>query len=921
MPSDSINIAEIRSRAMSFALRWQGTTYERGESQTFWNEFLAVFGVDRKRVAFFEQRAKKMTGSGFGFIDLFWPGVLLVEQKSAGKNLDLAESQADEYLASLTNAEFPIARVVSDFERLKVTWYEGTDKGNTSIVDLKDLPIMVDKFAFLAGYKVRDYSQMDHERVNGRAVSLLVGLYKEIGSDHYSEEVTATFLNRVLFLLFGDDSGLWSRGLFYQLISESAENGSDLSWKLTELFKNLDKPVDVRSPKLDPTVSQFPYVNGQIFRESSEVPVFDNRMRSALLECSLFDWAQVSPDIFGSLFQEVKALEDRRVDGEHYTSPENILKVLDSLFLVDLKVQFQKCGSSLVKLEAFRSKLGEMHFLDPACGCGNFLVVAYREMRKLELEVLKKIRSLHGQTVLATMDMTDSLNVTLDHFHGIELHDWPSKITRTAMFLTDHQANVELSENFGVAPSRLPIIHSADIRTGNALQMDWIEPAWGTDITILGNPPFAGMDKMTEAQQEDRNMTFTAIGFSAGHRAGRLDYVSSWFAKAISCMSGNNIKAAFVTTNSLFQGDQARAMETVFLESGVVINFAHRTFKWSSGGRGKAAVFCSIIGFSKSPGYGDRKIFEYPDSSSNPYERHAKTISAYLIDCDLQGPVKLTRPINPSLPPLRKGSQPTDDGHLIVEAEDYLAVAEDPICKKYLKPFIRAKALLNGGEAWCLWLVAAQPAELRGSPILQERLAAVASFRAKSKTPSVRKKAETPYLFTQIRQPVSNWLAVPRVSSENRSYIPMAYLTSDSIAGDTLSFVESADPWLFAALQTKAFTDWVATFSGAMKGDFRISPDLSFNSFPLLAIQDKHKAKMAALGGAILDMRNKYPNETLADLYHDLSMPADLRKAHTELDSYVDKILKLSEPTRVERARALLEMHHQLLGYSELLGE
>lgn len=913
LPSDSISISEIRSRAAAFAKRWEGEEYERGESQTFWNEFLAVFGVDRKRVAYFEQRAKKSSGAGYGFIDLFWPGVLLVEQKSLGKSLEAAESQADDYLAQLNNGEFPIASIVSDFRRLKITWFEGLDKGNTSILDLKDLPVMVDKFAFLAGYKVRDYAQLDHEVVNGKAVQLLIGLYKEIDGDHYSQETTATFLNRILFLLFGDDSGLWSRGLFYQLVSESSPDGSDLSGLLSELFLTLDKPLNVRSSKQNDLIAQFPYVNGQLFAEHCEVPLFDTKMRSALLSCCLFDWAQVSPDIFGSLFQEVKDQVDRRSDGEHYTSPGNILKVLDSVLLVELRAELENCGKSLNKLELFRQRLGTYTVLDPACGCGNFLVVAYRAMRALELDALKRIREIQGADVISTMDLTDSLHVNLANFQGIELHEWPAAIAKTALFLADHQANVELSQNFGTAPARLPIEHIADIRIGNALKLDWIDNLKGNQLVIIGNPPFVGMDKMSLEQQNDRNEVFNDLGFESGDRVGRLDYVASWFGKAIQYVNKFPTSVAFVTTNSLFQGDQARAMEQVLDRSDMSIDFAHKTFKWASAGKGKAAVYCSIVGFSRNPGSKQKAIFEYPDVNSKPYERPAKAINAYLIDSELKGPIKLTTPINPDIPKLTKGSQPTDGGHLIVEAEDFLEVSKDEICAKYLRPFVRAEAVLNGGQAWCLWLEGATPSELRGSPILRERLAKVASARSLSKTESVRKCAATPYLFTQIRQPTSHWLAVPRVSSENRAYIPMAYLPPDHIAGDTVSLVQDAEKWLFAALQSKAFTDWVATFSGALEGRFRISPDLSFNGFPLLVTPVSARQELSQFADEILGIRETFSEQTLADLYDELTMPRNLRDVHNKLDAYLDKLIGLKDPTRDERAKKLLTLHHELV--------
>jgi hypothetical protein len=443
--------------------------------------------------------------------------------------------------------------------------------------------------------------------------------------------------------------------------------------------------------------------------------------------------------------------------------------------------------------------------------------------------------------------------------------------------------------------------------------MEWFSGSTETELIILGNPPFVGMDKMSADQQVDRNSVFESLGLGSQDRVGRLDYVASWFGKAIPLAKNNSARVAFVTTNSLFQGDQARAMETVLSRSSISIDFAHRTFKWASQGKGKAAVYCSIVGFSKSPGRQDKSIFYYPDPNENPFQKKASVISSYLIDCALPGPKKLANPLNPEVPGLTKGSQPTDGGFLIIEQEAMDEISKDPICQKYLRPFMRAEAILNGGSSWCLWLEGASPAEMRKSPIIQDRLKHVALHRSKSPTPSVQKYAELPFLFTQIRQPKSDWLALPRVSSENRSYIPMAYLSPDVIASDTVSLVENAQPWLFAVLQSKAFTDWVAIFSGALEGRFRISPGLSFNGFPLLAVPQNLRSKLDDFGKGILEVRSRYPSQTLADLYHELGMPKDLREIHQKLDALLDDYLKLKSPSREDRAKRLLETHHELL--------
>lgn len=905
---------EIRTRSSAFAARWADDVYEKGESQSFWNEFLAIFGIDRKRVAYFEKRAERFSTGNQGFIDLLWPGMLLVEQKSAGKDLSMADAQAFDYLDGLPAKDFPRAIVVSDFARIKLTRFDEDGGAKTYLIDTRNLEQEIDRFTFLAGYIQRDFTAAQEEAVNATAVKLMSNLYQEFTRDHYSEHETAIFMTRVLFLLFGDDTGLWPRGLFHDLVDQSPVDGEAVAGTLDALFRALDRPETERSSRLSESISPFPYVNGGIFNEHIEVPQFDSAMRGALLECCRFDWGSISPDVFGSMFQSVKAKVDRRAHGEHYTTPENISKTIDPLFMDGFRRDLVACGTNLNKLRAFHKSLDSYTYLDPACGCGNFLVVAYREMRALELEILRKIRAITGNEMLGSFEVANTLNVRPEQFFGIEIEEWPAAIAQTAMFLVDHQANMTLSQEFGEAPDRLPIRDAASIIVGNAIRLDWQTLVPATDTTfVFGNPPFVGMAMLSKEQQEDNRLTFAQLPEAKGERTGRLDYVACWYAKAILYARGHKTKFAFVSTNSITQGDQARALDPIFRRSNMAIDFGHRTFKWTSGAANAAAVFCTILGFSADGTVKQKRLFEYPDVSGQPLESAPANINFYLIDSDQPAPFKRTKPLIATLPPMVKGSQATDGGHLLVETNEYAHVMADSIAAKYVRPFLQAQNMLRNEDRWCLWLTDALPSDIKNSKVLTERLAAVAEKRAVSPTASVQAYAKSPGLFTQIRETQGTWLAVPRHSSENRDYIPMAYFPPTTVAGDALSFVDGGPKWLFAYLQSSAFTDWVRTFSGAIKSDFRISPDMTYCVFPFIEPTGKKLTEFEMAVDAVLTARAAFPGESLSALYNPVGMPLDLRKAHDRMDKLVDGMYGLSKPTASVRVARLLKKHHELV--------
>ena len=900
---------EIRTRAQDFATRWADTTDEKAEAQTFWNEFLGIFGIDRKRVAAFEARAKRTTTKGGGFIDLFWPSTLIAEHKSAGKSLEDAEDQALDYLESIKEDDFPGVVITSDFAHIRVRDLGGDNKPYT--FKLSRLPEEIDRFGFIAGYQKRTFGDADEEAANIKAAKLMGRLYEELSRNGYEGHDASVLLVRLLFLMFGDDTGMWEKGLFAEFVeTRTAEDGSDLGSQLAFLFQILDKDTTARPKAADELLLRFPYVNGHLFADRIDIPAFDRRMRDELVKATEFDWGKISPAVFGSLFQAIKSKEARRELGEHYTTETNIFKALGPLFLDDLQSRFDAARHSQTKLEQLHDQIASIRVLDPACGCGNFLVISYRQLRRLELEILKRIRDLAGDKQLV-LDVAALTRVRIDHFYGIEIEEWPARIAETAMFLVDQQANHELALEFGRAPDRLPIRVAPVIVNGNALRMDWNEVVSAEECSyVVGNPPFVGMSLMSKEQQEDNRLTFSELG---GSRTGRLDYVACWYAKAVAYSKGSSIKTALVSTNSITQGEQARELGPLLAGNGFRINFAHRTFSWSSEAPGAAAVHVVIIGFAYGDTRGACRLFEYTDLKGAPTERSARNINIYLADSQVPGIGKHSVPLVPS-PKLTEGNRPQDGGGLIVALDEYEQLSKDPVAAKYLRPLAGAENTLHGIPRWCLWLQSANASELRGSTEIMRRLQVVGDARLGSPTESAREKAKTPSLFFSIRQPSSRWLWVPRVSSENRRIVPMCFFPPDVIAHDTSLCLDGADEYLFGILQSAMFTIWAKTVSGRLKSDVRVSPDLSYNSFPFPEVKSEaDRVPVIRAAEAVLGARDSHVGATLADLYDPLTMPADLSKAHDQLDKAVDDLYgKRSFTTDADRLEFLFARYAEL---------
>ncbi len=703
---------EIKNRAIAFQKEWEGETSEKAESQSFWNDFFNVFGISRRRVASFEQPIKKADNKQ-GFIDLLWKGTILVEHKSKGKDLEKATQQAKDYFPNLKEHELPRYILVSDFQRFKL--YD-LDSGNQWEFELSNFVDNVHLFDFIAGYEKRVYK--DEDPVNLQAAELMGKLHdclKEIGYMGHDLEV---YLVRLLFCLFADDTGIFNKGIFWEYIDlHTKEDGSDLAMHIDAIFQLLNTPEEKRLKNLDENLTQFPYINGKLFEESLPLAAFDSKMRVMLLEACAFDWGKISPAIFGSMFQAVMNPKERRNLGAHYTSEKNIQKVIKPLFLDDLHREFEKVKGNRNKLLEFQKKIANLYFLDPACGCGNFLIITYRELRDLEILVLQELDKLDKTGQLVT-DISTIIQVDVNQFAGIEYDEFAVRVAEVAMWLIDHQMNIKVSNTFGQYFVRLPLKKAAKIVHGNALRIDWEEVISKEKLNfILGNPPFVGKQLQNADQKADMNHV---LGDIKG--AGVLDYVTAWYIKASEFIQNSLIRCALVSTNSISQGEQVGVLwQELYQKYKIKIHFAHRTFSWSNEAKGNAAVHCVIIGFGLED-IDNKRIFDYADIKGEPTERKVKNINPYLVEgSDLV--ISSRRKTISSVPEINFGSMPNDGGHLILsQSEKEELVKNEPDSDKWIRRYTGAQEFINGYSRYCLWLVNIQPQELKKSKEIYRRV-------------------------------------------------------------------------------------------------------------------------------------------------------------------------------------------------------
>ncbi len=895
---------EIRNRAFAFAAEWKDETSEHAEAKSFWDDFFNVFGISRRRVAAFEQHVKKGDGKT-GFIDLLWKGTLLIEHKSKGRNLDRAHQQASDYFSGLTDKELPKFILVSDFQRFQLYDY---DQGGEIVAEfqLLDLPANIKHFAFMAGYTVTEVRPEDP--VNIKAAEKMGRLHDELKEIGYTGHDLERYLVRLLFCLFAEDTGIFEKNLFSDLIRlHTHEDGSDLADRLNHLFQVLNTSDDDRLKNLPEQLAAFEYINGDLFGEALPVAGFNADMRNMLLDACELDWAGISPAIFGSLFQSVMDTKERRNLGAHYTSEANILKLINPLFLDDLKAEFARVKKSKKKLVEFHAKLSRLTFLDPACGCGNFLVITYRELRLLELEVLKTLYP-GGQGVI---DVGMLIRVNVDQFFGIEYEEFPAQIAQVAMWLVDHQMNLLVSEVFGMYFARIPLKSSANIVHGNALKILWESVIAQEQLSyILGNPPFIGKHYQTAEQKSELKNIFSGI---SGARV--LDYVAAWYILAAKYVQKTEIKVAFVSTNSITQGEQVSILWKELIDNyGMVINFAHRTFRWNNEAKSNAAVHVVIVGFVATE-VSNKLIFDYADISAEPQEIKAKNINPYLVDAKSVVLSKRRSPLC-DVAKMVWGSKPTDGGHLIFQNEEErnAFLEEEGGAEKWIRPFQGGQDLIRNKYRYCLWLKGISPAELKKLPCVLRRVAQVKQMRLESKKAATQKWAAYPTLFAEERQPSSDYLAIPEVSSENRFYIPIAYQQADMIASNTIQLVPNATLHHFGVLTSEMHMTWMKYVCGRLKSDYRYSSTVVYNNYPWpLKATDKQKAKVEQAAQAVLDARAAFPDSTLADLYDPLTMPAQLTKAHAALDKAVDKCYR-SQPftNELNRMQFLFALYEEL---------
>lgn len=905
---------EIQDRATEFASKWSGETYEKGESQSFWSDFLFVFGIDRRRHgAYFEYAIKKGSGSQ-GFIDMFWPGKMLAEQKSGGKDLGKAGVQAYEYLETMPDHDLPQAIVVSDFASFQLKNLVTRDEINFT---LDDFPRHVKEFAFLIDQQIKKTAE--EEPVNRQAAEAMARLHNQLRDDNYTGHDLELLLVRLVFCMFADDSGIFEHGQLHDYIAHrTSEDGSDLGARLVQVFQTLNTPKDSRQHSLDEALVSLEYVNGGLFAEQIATPAFSGQMRKDLLKAMELNWSQVSPAIFGSMFQGVMDEEQRRNLGAHYTSEKNILRVIKPLFLDDLYEEFAMClkagpRKKYDELRTFQNKLADLKFLDPACGCGNFLVITYRELRLLEHKVVAQLSKDANQIdMLATSGAGSGLiRCNVDQMYGIEIEEFPSLIAQTALWLTDHQMNIEFSKQSGKSFKRLPLSHSATIVHANALTKDWAEVVAPSELNyILGNPPFVGSKMMTAEMREQ-----LAAQFPGAKSVGVLDFVTAWYAEAARYMAQNKkVQTALVSTNSIIQGEQVSILWKYLFAQGVKINFLHQTFKWSNDAKGNAAVFCVIIGFAHVDT--TKRIFEYPDIKGEPVELAAKNINGYGIDAPDISIERRGKPIC-NVPPMSFGNMPLDGGNLLLTGQEYIEmIGEDPTMNHLILPFIGAKEFLHNEKKYCLWLVDSNPGELKEHPAIMKRIEKVRQFRLSSSTDSTQKFAATPTLFRDRNNP-DTFIVIPRVSSERRNYIPIGYFDNNCIAGDTCQIIPNGTYYQVGVLSSQMHMAWMRAVAGRLESRYRYSKDIVYNNFIWPAVTDEQKFDIDKLAKSVLDARAEFPNASLADLYDPLTMPPALAQAHKALDRAVDR-LYAREPFRADAARVamLFELYQKKMSSS-----
>lgn len=886
--------AEQRAGAKQFVKDWTGRGYEKGESQTFWLALLRdIFGIaEPEKYISFEEQVKLDHTS---FIDAYIPTThVMIEQKSLGKDLRKGIRQSDgsilsplqqakRYAAELPYSQRPRYIVTCNFSSFLVYDMENP-QGEPAEILLENLPDEYYRLGFLV--KEDDKYIQKEVEISVQAGNLVGKLYDALLQKYIdpNDEETLKDLNilcvRIVFCLYAEDAGIFgAHGMFHDYLARNRQN---CRRALLDLFCVLDTKPEDRDPYMDDELAAFPYVNGGLFaKEDVTIPKFDDEIIDIILrDCSeQFDWSHISPTIFGAVFESTLNPDTRRSGGMHYTSIENIHKVIDPLFLDELRDEFQKIAGEKrkkernKKLRQFQDKLASLNFLDPACGSGNFLTETYMSLRKLENEVISLLND--GSQVLGGLD--NPIKVQISQFYGIEINDFAVTVAKTALWIAESQMMKETELIVHMELDFLPLTTNAYIVEGNALRMNWGDVIAPEKLNyIMGNPPFVGARIMNNAQKSDVFMIF-----EEWKNIGNLDYVACWYKKAADMMKHTAIRAALVSTNSVSQGDAVATLWAPLFSEGIHIDFAHRTFIWDSESNQKAHVHCIIIGFSRAPNIKERIIYE------GAQLRVVDNINGYLVDAPSVFIYSRKKPLS-NVPTMVFGSMANDGGNFFFDENEYKNfISKEPLAQQYIRPFLGAHEFINNKKRYCLWLENVNPSELRKMPYVMEILHKVREIRSKSSRISTQKLADTPFLFGEIRQPNTTYLLIPRHSSQNRRYIPIGYMEPKFICGDANLLIPNASLSLFGILTSNVHMAWVRTVCGRIKSDYRYSKDIVYNNFPWPTPTDEQRAKIEQTAQGILDARALYPDASLADLYDELTMPPELREAHRENDKTV----------------------------------
>ncbi|MDV4151760.1 DNA methyltransferase [Clostridium sp. AL.422] len=886
-----LSFNEIKQRSIDFSNKWADACSEISDAKSFWDDFFTVFGISRKRIASFEYPIRN--NNKLGYIDLFWKGTLVVEHKSKGKSLDKAYSQALSYFSGLNDEDLPKYVIVSDFTTFRV--YNLERDSTYFQFALTDLYKNIHIFSFITGYKKIEFKEEEDININaGKLLGKLYRYLKEYNSDTSSLSI---LLIRILFCLFADHTGIWQKNHFqYYILQNTKIDGSDLGAHLFIIFDILNIDFEFRPNNLSEDLSYFPYINGGLFKDKFNIIFFDKNARDILIECCKFNWSEISPVIFGTIFQNAMDSETRDKLGIHYTSEKDILKLLDPLFLTDLRIKYNSYKYNKQKLEILLKEIQNIKILDPACGCGNFLILSYRQLRLLQTDILKSIALINGkycnEPYLQLNLKVISYILDVDSMFGFEIDGLASRIAQVALWLVDHQLNTTMSLEFNENCVRLPLKKSPNIYNINALRINWSDYVDINYITyIVGNPPYIPANNRSNEQKKDMDIVFKGTSF---RNYGKLDYVCSWFCKTAELIKYTSIKAAFISTNSITQGEQVEYLWKPLINDGLIINFAHRTFAWKNGLSNDASVFVVIIGFSFMNN-NNKVIYEYDTPNASPHIFFTKNINPYLLDKPNIIVNSRRTPLSSLTPKAIKGSMPNDKGHLLLSNDEKISLCNKfPGIEEFIKPYLGAYDILNNTQRWCLWLKDYSIEEFIKYRFIKERISLVIDYRRdlyrKSEKANIKRALEVPYLFETTKQPTSNYIIIPRVSSEKRKYIPMKICSKEEIVSDSCIAVYTDDKYILGVLMSSMHMAWVRNYCGRLKNDYRYSITLCYNTFPFIFPSENEKVKIITLVDEMLKIRSNYPKLSLAELYNPLYSPKDLIEIHKKIDIAIEKL-------------------------------